>query len=252
MNPPTCQIVVPSFRDSVRLRPFLLELVARLPPVFSIQVVDDGSGALEAEAIRALVERARETYEPGGPQLCEPLLLSKNCGKGAAVRAGWLAGDGFDLAGFVDADGSVSADEILRGYEFLRAQSDALDGILGSRLKVLGRRVERKLFRHLCGRAFATAVSEFSGLPVYDTQCGFKLFKTSALLPVLPRLQSDRFAFDVELIIELTMAGAKLQEFPVDWTHRSGSKVSVPRDMLPMLWDVWRTSRRARRSPREG
>jgi glycosyltransferase involved in cell wall biosynthesis len=247
MNAPTCQLVIPCYRDAARLEPFLLELVARLPAAFSIQVVDDGSSRDEAAELGAVLDRARAVYEPGGPQVCELLRLPKNQGKGAAVRAGWVAGAaGFDLAGFADADGSVSANEIVRGYDYFSAHLGEIDGLLGSRLKVLGRRVERKLVRHIVGRVFATAVSTLSHLPVYDTQCGFKLFKTSVLAPVLPRLTSDRFAFDVELILELTVAGATLREFPVDWFHREGSKVSVLRDMLPMLRDVWQTSRRVR------
>jgi glycosyltransferase involved in cell wall biosynthesis len=245
---PACLLVIPCYRDSARLRPFLESLAAGLPAAFTILVVDDGSGAAEARSLVETVRAVRDAAPAGGPQIKEPLLLEGNRGKGAAVRAGWMSGGDFDLAAFADADGSVSAAEILRGYDFLRARLDNLDGILASRLAALGRTVRKRWIRHVCGRIFATAVTTLSGLPYYDTQCGFKLIKAEALKPLLPRLRSDRFSFDVELLLELRAAGARLREFPVDWVHQPGSKISMFRDAPPMLLDVWRASRRVRRS----
>lgn len=245
--PPTCQLVIPSYRDGGRLEPFLEELARTLPAQFAVQIVDDGSGPEETVRLQEILRRIAGASTEG-PQFRAPLLLPQNRGKGAAVRAGWEQAGDADLAGFADADGSVNAGEILRGYEFLCRELDLLDGLIGSRVQVLGRTVKRRWVRHFCGRVFATAVHLISGLPIYDTQCGFKLLKTSALRPVLPRLRSDRFSFDVELLLELMAAGVRLREFPVDWIHRHGSKVSMLRDALPMLVDVWRVTRRVKNS----
>lgn len=242
--PPSCLLVLPSYRDADRLEPFLRELCAGLPAEFSLQVVDDGSGPDAAARLSAVAERARG--ESAGPRVLPAILLPVNRGKGAAVRAGWARCADHDFAGFVDADGAISTAEVLRGYRYLCERVDQIDGVLASRVRMLGKHVSRNPLRHVIGRVFATAVGLLCDLPVYDSQCGFKLFRSAPLAAVLPRLTSDRFSFDVELILELLAAGARLHEFPVDWIDQPGSKVSVAREMLPMLLDVWRTSRRVR------
>ncbi len=246
---PSCLLVIPSFRDGARLEPFLRELMRRLPGEFSIQVVDDGSGAEEAARLTGVTERVRREFASAanGPRLLEPMLAPVNRGKGAAIRAGWRDCASYDLAGFVDADGAISAGEVRRGYQYLCDRREERDGLIASRVAMLGKHVSRNFVRHVIGRVFATAVTLLSKTPVYDSQCGFKLFKSASLAAVMPRLASRRFSFDVELILELRASGARLHEFPIDWVDQPGSKVSVPREMFPMLWDVWRTSRRVRR-----
>lgn len=172
-----------------------------------------------------------------------PLVFPVNRGKGAAVRFGWTDCIHYDFAGFVDADGAIPAEEILRGHAYLGRHPYRIDGIIGSRVRMLGRQVSRKPLRHLIGRVFATAVASLGGAPIYDSQCGFKLFRSCILDPILPDLTSQRFSFDVELILKLLARDAVIHEFPIDWCDKKGSKVRLTRDALPMLLDVWRMSR---------
>jgi hypothetical protein len=60
--------------------------------------------------------------------------------------------------------------------------------------------------------------------------------------------RSHGFAFDVELLLLAEKYGYQIEEFPVDWRDVLGGKVSLLRDPLPMLVDVWRERERVRRS----
>ena len=240
-------LVIPHYRDSDRLRPFLRELIAGLPARFSILVSEDGSGEEEASCLRALLKEASATAPAEGPELLPPLMHQPNTGKGGAVIRGWDQGrEGFSLLAFADADGAVGVSEILRAEARMR-EPDAPQALFGSRIKMLGRTIRRSLRRHLAGRVFATLVSMAAGVPAYDTQCGLKILTPEAFRAVRPFLQSRGFAFDVELLLLLRKKGFSVHEFPVDWEDVSGSKVSLLRDSVRMAAEVFRIRHRIAR-----
>ncbi|HEY8900956.1 MAG TPA: glycosyltransferase [Chthoniobacterales bacterium] len=237
-------LTIPCYRDAERLSHFLPRLCACLQelPGIGIQVVDDGSGAVEArrveEAIRA-VDDEKKILHP-------PLILEKNRGKGGAVYASWNVAPEAEWLGFVDADGAVPPEEVARLTELTVRGELPTDALLASRVKMLGRRVDRSMKRHVVGRVFATLASAAIGLEAYDTQCGLKLVRRSAYLAVRSRLSECRFAFDVDLLAQLAKQGVRMREVPVDWSDVPGSKVSLVRDSFQMANAVWRLRRTIR------
>lgn len=234
-------LVVPCYNDVARLSEFLPELARGLNSKFRIVVSDDGSEVGEREALSGLVDRVREKGTAGCS--VEIVFTQRNTGKGGAVKRGWAKLGDEAWVGFVDADGAVGLLEILRAEEWLRVQPD-VDALFGSRVKMLGRRVERSWKRHLSGRIFATMVSELGQVPVYDSQCGLKLVRASAYRRMAPFLQTEGFAFDVELLLLLMKLGGRVVEFPVDWRDVPGSKVSLFRDSWRMAREVVRIQKR--------
>lgn len=233
----TCTLVIPHFHDAMRLAPYLRDLLRVLPADFTIVVVDDGSGDQGFADLEGVIADVRG--KSGRASLASPLRLEENSGKGAAVYAGWRRGTDADWLGFVDADGATPATEVLRGWELVN-QDGEIDVLAASRCGRDGREVERRWVRHWCGRIFAGFVATVSGLALHDTQCGFKLVRSSVFRRVDPILKADRFAFDVELLMALQAAGGKIREFPVDWRDIPGGKVSVWKHSVSMLVEVIR------------
>src|SRR5690606_7016032 len=123
-----------------------------------------------------------------------------------------------------------------------------VDVVMGARVKLLGRMIERHAWRHYLGRVFATATSIALRLPVYDTQCGAKLFRVSDRLAELFRSPFiARWIFDVELIARMIRqrrsrglpdAGTAIYEFPLlEWRDVPGSKLK-PRDFARAAFDL--------------
>lgn len=235
-------VVIPCFRESQRLPRFLAELCQAMDALGGVvvQVVDDGSGATELEATTEIIEALRQRH----PCLLPLLALGENLGKGGAVYAGWdLAAPDTQWLAFVDADGSVSAGEVARVLGLARslpADSQALPALFASRVKMLGRTVDRHFKRHLLGRVFATLVSELLHIPVYDSQCGLKVMPRSAFQAIQQRLTITGFAFDVDLLAALIDHGTPVVEVPIDWHEEPGGKVHLLRDSWRMACDVWK------------
>ncbi len=235
-------LVIPCFRESGRIEPFLDSLFDELGSIatVSVTVVDDGSGASEQEKMHSIVE-ARRARWPG----LQPLMaLDKNLGKGGAIYAGWAACGNHDWLAFVDADGSCPAYEVARLLREATQQPGT--ALFASRVCMLGKRIKRDFHRHLIGRVYATIVSEVLQIHVYDSQCGLKLVPTAAFEKVRPLLRVFGFAFDVELLCALFDSGVLVQEAPIDWHETGGGKVRLVRDSLRMFRDVLAVRRRRR------
>lgn len=129
------------------------------------------------------------------------LSLEKNSGKAEAVRQGMLAVKGqYDYIGYWDADLAVPLSELRQMDAKLTAHPE-LYCLLASRVKLLGYDIVRKPLRHYLGRIFATAASILLKMPVYDTQCGAKLFKSELQTVLFQEKFRVRWIFDVEILL---------------------------------------------------
>ena len=100
------------------------------------------------------------------------------------------------------------------------------------------RRARPRLRREQGGRVFNLLVRVATGLPFWDTQCGFKAFWMEACRPIIEAAKIIGFGFDVELLLLAQRAGLRLREIPVRWNHHEGSKVRFVHDSVRMLREV--------------
>jgi len=238
--------VVPCHDEEARLHgdAFLALVDAR--PDIDVLFVDDGSTDRTSDVINSLAMRRRERLHT--------LALFPNHGKAEAVRRGLLHALAMNprFVGYLDADLATPIDEMCRLSDLLRDKG--MDAVLGTRVSMLGRHIERSGIRHYLGRIFATAASPILGLRVYDTQCGAKVFRaTAALEGALSAPFLSRWTFDVELLGRLLTGGPDVDAMPVArvveeplqrWSDVPGSKLSfgamvqAPMDLARVAMDL--------------
>ncbi len=210
------------FEDSLRR---LQEMLATRP-AWELIIVDDGSSDRTQE-ISALslkdIPRARN------------LRLSRNQGKGAALRAGMREARGAFVA-FTDADlpyGLAVFDAMLAQMR----QDERFALLYGSRSHTHSVQSGYGLIRVL-GRRFFGGLIRAIMPDVADTQCGIKLFRKELAQKIVEKGRIDGFAADIEFFVIARAEKQAYRDFPVLLTHRKESSVRLVRDSLMMLKDM--------------
>ena len=240
-------VVVPCYNEAHRFRPeAFLEFVDREPDVDFI-LVNDGASDDTPSMLRELEEKE--------PRRFSVIDLHPNGGKAEAVRRGMVRGfeRGAESVGFWDADLATPLDAISRLRGVLETRPE-IHMVFGSRVKLLGRSIERHATRHYLGRVFATVVSVMLRLGVYDTQCGAKLFRSSdEIKPLFDAPFRTNWVFDVEIIARLIQArragggpdvAESIYEYPLEEWHDVAGSHLRPGDFLRAIAEVariWRT-----------
>lgn len=181
------------------------------------------------------------------------LDVQPNGGKAEAVRKGMMyAATNFDsdFIGFWDADLATPLDEIDKFVDII--QHTDFEIITGLRLMRLGARVKRKTPRHLLGRCFATVASTMLKLPVYDTQCGAKLYKKNIVTDLFEEKFITKWLFDVELLSRYvkvfgrSAAERNIYEHPLfQWEDVGGSQLKF-KDFFKAPYELLKIKRKYR------
>lgn len=222
-------IVIPCYNESQRLdaKAFLSALDAE--PDLTFLFVDDGSTDGTLQILKALQKQNQVQVDI--------LCLEQNSGKAEAVRRGMLKliDGSYENVGYWDADLATPLDVISKFCRLLDSNDKTM--VIGSRVRLLGRNVQRKALRHYVGRIFATCASLLLQIDVYDTQCGAKIFRNSAELEkVFAKPFKVNWTFDVELLARFSVVSGETPaqistqwyEYPLkEWIDVKGSKVKL-------------------------
>ena len=234
-------IIIPAYNESARLGKTIETVVHYMRqnyPEGEVIVVDDGSTDETATL-------ARQMLAGTGGLRTSVISYKSNLGKGRAVRLGLLAARS-EVALFSDADLSTPITEAPKLFDpIVNNECDVTFGSRALDRNLIG--VHQPWRREQGGRVFNLAVRLATGMPFWDTQCGFKAFKMSVFRPLVQAATVDRFGFDVELLYLGYRAGLRLREVPVRWDHNEGSKISLFSDSFKMLGEVGLIRQQARR-----
>ena len=213
-------IIIPAFNEQGRLPDTLRRVEQYLQETawdfHETLVVDDGStdGTVDA-AMR---------FAHANPNI-HVLRNPGNRGKGYSVRHGMLEAKG-EWRLFSDADLSTPIEELEKLWCAVAEGNDEI--AIGSRAldrSLIG--VHQPGLRESMGRVFNVVMRAATGLPISDTQCGFKLFRADVAQEIFSRQRLERFGFDAEILYIAFKRGYTIAEIPVRWNHVEGSKVSM-------------------------
>lgn len=238
---PDLSIVIPAFEEEARIGSSLEKVVSYIRQNrlnAEIVVVDDGSSDRTALVAQSVLAQASDIAS-------SVIGYEHNRGKGYAVRTG-LEAAAADVALFSDADLSTPIEELPKLIEpILAGEYDITFGSRALDRSLIG--THQPWRREQGGKVFNLIVRLMTGLPFWDTQCGFKAFNLVKFRPLLDVMLIDRFGFDVEFLYVANLHGLRLMEIPVRWNNDERSKVSFIRDSTRMFDEVRQIRRNARR-----
>ena len=224
-------VVIPCYNEEQRL-PRTVEQIERYLDArkngYELVLVDDGSG----DGTRAVMDAAAKAHAAVRIE-----ALPRNRGKGRALAVGVEAAKGDEIL-VTDADLSTPIEEL----EKLQAALDRGAGIaIGSRaLRASRVEVSQPAYRVLMGKGFNLIVQAVLLPGIWDTQCGFKLFRADVARRVFAHLSTDGFGYDPEVLYRARRQGVKIAEVPVVWRNSAETKVRPLKSSWDMLKHVVR------------
>lgn len=226
-------IVIPVYNEERRIT----EAVRRVQAFMALKewewellVVNDGSTDGTDAVVTSLLNGS------AGGRLRLLSSSAQNKGKGHAVRCGVLEARGRTLL-VTDVDFSAPIKEM---DKLMAALQEGYDAAVGSRaVRKEGCDVQQSFERRVAGRIFNFLVRLVALRGFKDTQCGFKCFTHKAAWELFSLQRLDGFCFDVEVLYLAKKKGFKVKEVPVMWKEGKGSKVSLFRDSLAMVKDLF-------------
>jgi glycosyltransferase involved in cell wall biosynthesis len=163
------------------------------------------------------------------------VVLQTGNGKGAAVRQvlsnGYLDVDAMVL---MDADGSMSPEEVPR---FVEALSNGFDLVKGSRFAEGGHTYDMSILRRIGNTFFIAVVNLLWGAGYTDLCYGFAVFNRQAIKRIAPILKSTNFEIETEIFIKAQKLGLNVKEVPsIEQKRYTGvSNLKAFRDGLKIL-----------------
>lgn len=164
------------------------------------------------------------------------LISHNNRGKGYSLKRGFEICTG-ELCLMMDADLSVPLEYIEQFYLELRENKNL--ALIGSR-RCDGAQIlkEQGTIRRGIGKISRFITQKILGLDIIDTQCGFKMTRSKYVKEILGNIHSNRWLFDIELLVYLQNKNIKLVEVPVSWGTELESTLRSFNAVITSAWEI--------------
>jgi dolichyl-phosphate beta-glucosyltransferase len=205
-----------------------------------VRAVDEALRARGGDFEIIVVDNASEddTVDRLQPFLADkPVRLLRNehnMGKGYSVRRGMLEATG-ELRLMCDADCAPSLPS-LASMEAKLTECDVVAGARNAPTSEVGR--QQPLRRRAASIGFILLCRAVMSEPLKDVFCGFKLFTADAAQDVFSRARIDGWAFDAEALAIARRLGYRVRPCGIAWVNRPGSRLSIPRVVVPVLGEL--------------
>jgi glycosyltransferase involved in cell wall biosynthesis len=221
-------LIIPACNEEKRIQATLESYVSYLQKSgIRHEIIVEMDGCTDGTA--DIVRRMGLIY----PQI-RALEFKERLGKGGGLLKGFDVAIG-DIIGFVDADGSIQPEEMMKLLDSVRAGSDCA---IGSR-RMKGAEVSNQNgVRRMLSKCFNIMVRTLFFMPYKDTQCGAKVYRAKALRKVLSEIHVNGFIFDVVLLYCTKKNDFSVTEIPIKWEDKAGSKVNVVSTTMDMFSSV--------------
>lgn len=229
-EPQSLLVTMPTYNERENL-PRIIPDVLRQDPRVEVLVVDDGSPDGTGDLAEEMAARDTRVHV---------LRRERKEGLGPAYLAGfrWGLERGYDLICEMDADLSHPPDQLPTFLEALR-EADVVVGsrYVGGRVTVVNWPISRLLLSYF-GCFYARTIT---GLPLQDATGGFNAFRREVLEALnLDRIQSNGYAFQIELKLRAYRQGFRLVEVPIVFTERDMGESKMSRKIIAeAVWKVW-------------
>lgn len=227
-------MIIPVYNEEKRIRPCLdrvQEYMELSNPDYEIIIAEDGS-------TDRTVEIANE-YAIYNKKI-KINSSKKRLGKGGSILKA-ITTASKDNVMYIDVDMASDISEIERMLSFI----DSYDMVVGSRFirENLGE-IKRPFSRKIFSSCYSFVCKVLFNSSINDYQCGLKLMKKNStlLFDVIPKIKTNNFAFDTDLLVKSTRQGLKIKEVAVQWEHKDGSKINIPKQVWLMgkdLLKIW-------------
>jgi len=214
-------IIIPTYNEVDNLRPLLQEIFAQTPEC-DVLIVDDnssdGTGKL-ADEIHAERPAVQVIHRPG------------KMGLGTAYITGFKYALAHDYDAVFEMDADFSHDPRYLPA-FLKAIEEA-DLVIGSRYIRGGNTPGWSPLRRLISGSGNIFARIMLGIPVRDCTGGFRCYRTHVLRNIdLNTIQSEGYAFQVELTYQIFKHGFRITEIPIVFTDRRIGKSKMSRKIV--------------------
>jgi len=236
-NMPYLTVIIPAYNEEPNFKKGVLDEVPayleKQKYSWEVLIVDDGSSDQTAQLAEEFANRHKNIR----------VIKNPHEGKAETVKKGVEEATG-EFILFTDFDQATPLSEIEKLLPFF----PQYDIVIGSRQLPGAKREKEPLHRHIMGIGFNLVVQTLAVRGIWDTQAGFKCFKSDIAKKLFTELKiygkakkvqgALVTAFDVELLFIAKKRGYKIKEVPIIWHHVQTSRVSPLKDSVRMFRDV--------------